>query len=271
MELQVIREGSKGPLVLAWEEFLRDEGCYLTEADGFFDDATTVATATFQRKYGLGADGVVGNATWGRALQLGFRAIADDSDDVHGLNWPPPPSFGPTSYATREKVFGHIEFVPAGSSADPEAVKIVNGWVAENIVTVTVPQLSTIPGMIMGGHNVGHGPRDGKVQLHKRVVQPMLDLWQRWEDEGLLDLVLTWAGMWVPRFVRGSRTNLSNHAYGSAFDINAPWNGLQKTPARIDQTGSVRKLVPIANELGWYWLGHNTQRPDGMHFEYARA
>ena len=85
----------------------------------------------------------------------------------------------------------------------------------------------------------------------------------------LLGLVLTWAGSWVPRYIRGSRSRLSNHAWGTAFDINVPWNGLRRTPAFKGQKGSVRELVLIAAKLGFYWGGWFT-RKDGMHFEVSK-
>jgi hypothetical protein len=65
-------------------------------------------------------------------------------------------------------------------------------------------------------------------------------------------------------------SKLSNHAFGSAFDINAKWNPLGHTPALVGKEGAVRKLVPIANDYGFYWGGHFTSRKDGMHFEVAK-
>jgi len=67
--------------------------------------------------------------------------------------------------------------------------------------------------------------------------------------------------------MRGS-TNLSRHAWGTAFDINVPWNGLNVVPPRVGDKGSVRELVTIANKHGFYWGGH-FGRLDGMHFEIA--
>ena len=96
----------------------------------------------------------------------------------------------------------------------------------------------------------------------------MVQLWKDWEAADLLHLVLTWEGSFVPRFVRGSRTTLSNHAFGSAFDINAPWNGLGIVPPLVGQKGSVRELVLLAHKYGFYWGGH-FNRKDGMHFEVA--
>jgi hypothetical protein len=63
---------------------------------------------------------------------------------------------------------------------------------------------------------------------------------------------------------------LSNHAFGGAFDINDQWNGLGETPALVGARGCVRELVEIANRFGFFWGGHYSHRPDGMHFEIAR-
>jgi hypothetical protein len=37
----------------------------------------------------------------------------------------------------------------------------------------------------------------------------------------------------------------------------------------VGQHGSVRELVSIANEHGFFWGGHFDKRRDGMHFEVA--
>jgi hypothetical protein len=109
------------------------------------------------------------------------------------------------------------------------------------------------------------------VWLHAKAGQQIVNTFQQWEDGGLDNLILTWAGSWVPRYVRGSRKYLSNHSWGTAFDINVPWNGLGKVPALKGKKGSVRELVGIANENGLFWGGHYQNRPDGMHFEVAKV
>jgi hypothetical protein len=139
-----------------------------------------------------------------------------------------------------------------------------------NIASVAIPQLQGVVG----------APADCRVSVHKLVVGPIRELFERWEKAGLLPLIKSWGGSWAPRFIRGSKTSLSNHAYGTAFDINVAWNGLGAVPALAGRTGSVRELVPIANELGWFWGGHfgmgaagnpgTGSRPDGMHFELAK-
>lgn len=266
--LTVLRPGVVHPLVEIWEEFLLGYGFYNTEVDTIFNHDSVCSTKLFQEEHGLTADGWVGNQTWGKAIELGLDVLEERGEEKTGKNWPPRPAFGPTSYLTRGQLFGSIQYVPAPAASNPEAIRITNRWQERSIKVVEVPQLAKIPGIVHQGKRVGQGPESGQVALHAKVAEPMRQLWQAWEDEGLLPLVLTWAGMWVPRFVRGSRTTLSNHAYGSAFDINAPWNGLRRMPALYGKKGSVRALVPIANELGWFWGGHFTRR-DGMHFEWT--
>jgi len=191
---------------------------------------------------------------------------------VHDASWPPTPDFLPLSYGEREKVFGHIECVPAPTKGNPEGVRITNDF-AKHLVKAYIPQLALIKGISYKGKIEGRGPKDGMVLLHEKAVQPMVDLWQAWEDESLLDLVLTDGGMTVARYVRGSTSILSNHSYGTAFDINAPWNGLKRVPALVGARGSVRELVQTANDFGWWWGGHGWppgyDRLDGMHFELA--
>jgi hypothetical protein len=73
------------------------------------------------------------------------------------------------------------------------------------------------------------------------------------------------------RFIRCSNSSLSNHAFGTAFDINADENQLGSQPALPSEPGCVFELVPIAHKFGFYWGGHFTPpRRDGMHFEIAK-
>ncbi len=98
----------------------------------------------------------------------------------------------------------------------------------------------------------------------------MKALWKAWKKAGLMDRVVTWDGSYVFRLIRGSKTTLSNHSWGSAFDINVRWNGLGKMPALVGKKGSLRELVPLANAYGFYWGGHYRRRKDGMHFECVK-
>jgi hypothetical protein len=110
---------------------------------------------------------------------------------------------------------------------------------------------------------------NANVRCHRLVAKQTIDLFAAWEQEGLMPLVLSWHGMYNPRFIRGREGALSNHAFGSAFDINLDNNMLGALPALVGQKGSVRLLVETANRFGFYWGGHFSRR-DGMHFEIAR-
>jgi len=116
----------------------------------------------------------------------------------------------------------------------------------------------------------------GRVRLHRLVADDFTRLWAAWEAAGLLDRLITWDGMYVPRFKRNTSAenlralnprSLSNHSWGTAFDVNREWNRLSTVPALLGDRGSVRELVALANEHGFYWGGHFRSPRDGMHFE----
>lgn len=257
MQLHLIKINSTGPLVGNWQYFLRGLGFYQAEVNDTFDARTLDATISFQKWKGLQPDGVVGNKTFGVAMQLGFEGIADQRKEKDSMNWPPKPNFPALVTNTqRAALFGTFTYVHQPLPGNPENIRITGNWQSKNIQKFSVPQLIKVKG-------------SDTVWFHKLAGAQLVKLWADWEAAGLLHLVLTWEGSFVPRFVRGSTTTLSNHAFGSAFDINAPWNGLGVTPPLVGQKGSVRELVQIANSNGFYWGGHFNRR-DGMHFEIAK-
>lgn len=257
MELKLIRLNSAGQLVKNWQYFLLGKGLYDGLVDGDFGPKTLQGTIEFQKEHGLEPDGVVGNKTYGLAMQLGFGGIVDTRNDKSGANWPPKPDFKPlVSNTERQLIFGKFKYISSPVPGNPENIKITDNWQSDNITIVSIPQLKEIL-------------KSGKVSFHKLAAAQLSRLWIDWEAAGLLHLVLRWEGSFVPRYVRGSRKTLSNHAFGSAFDINVAWNARGAVPALNGQKGSVRELVQIANNNGFYWGGHFSLL-DGMHFEIAR-
>lgn len=240
-----LAQDSRGAHVERWQTFLRGLDL-LAVADGVFGPATHRATVTFQQRQGLTADGIVGNRTYAVAMAMGFALTEDE---------PARTALRPLGQAGRDRVFGKFAFVPAPTDSNPEGIRITDDWIKRSIVAVDIPQLRGIA-----------GASSTRVTCHRLTAPKLEELFAAWERAGLMRFVLSWAGLWVPRFIRGSRTTLSSHAHGSAFDINAAWNGLGRVPTAQGLKGSVRELVPIANALGWYW-GGNFSRPDGMHFE----
>jgi hypothetical protein len=259
--MRVLREESKGADVKRWQNFLIGQGFDPGLADGKFGPRTRDATKGFQARFGLVADGIVGNATWGQAMVLGLPVLEDPpTGDQTGPDFPPKPNFPPlTSTTERQAIFGRFRFEADPVPGNRENIRILGDWEAKNIVRIELPQLAGVSG----------AGATGAVRFHRLAVAQLVSLWKAWEDAGLLSRVLTWGGAFVPRFIRGSDTVLSNYAFGTAFDINVAFNPLGARPALVGHTGSVRELVPIANQHGFYWGGHFT-RLDGMHFEVAR-
>jgi hypothetical protein len=246
-----------------FDEVKTDTGVKELVADGDFGEITRLATIEFQKRSGLTADGTVGNRTYGKAMELGFDTIDDDTPTTikdANPNWPPQPTdLSSPGGDRRIAFFGKFDYVAAPRRGNPEAIKITDGWDRANIVKVSIPQLVGVNG----------APHSGEVYFHEKVTPQVAALFKAWEEAGLMDNVLTWDGSFVPRFVRGGKV-LSNHAFGSAFDINFSWNQLGKRPELVGRKGSVRELVPLANQHGFYWGGHYKKRPDGMHFEFAK-
>lgn len=255
--LKVLRIGDKSDDVKKWQYFLFGQKFYNGEIDGDFGIRTQEATIKFQKQYKLQPDGVVGNKSYGAAMLLGFGATEDTVSGKHTDKWPLKPNFKPLLTDNEKRaLFGNFTYVPDPLPKDKERIKVTDNWEHDNLIMVDIPQLVTIKG-------------SARVYFHEKAAAQLQKMWSDWEEAGLMHLILTWGGSYNPRFIRGSRTTLSNHAFGTAFDINIAWNPLGAVPALVGQKGSVRELVEIANKNGFYWGGHFS-RLDGMHFEVAK-
>lgn len=253
--MRVLREGVSGDDVLAWQRFLRSiDPLSSLDETGTFDRFTRDATAKFQMRSGFvgrDVDGVVGRKTSLVAEGLGFAPPGTST-----IVWPKRPGEGPLTPNERTMIFGSFTCKPAAMVTNPEAIIITDDWPSKNVKSIVVPQLKGVK-----------GTSSGLVTMNVKVVPQFLRFFEAIEREGLLSHVLTWDGGWVPRYVRGSKTSLSNHSWGTAFDINARWNPYGQVPAVPGSTGSTCELVSIAHDHGFFWGGHFQARPDGMHFE----
>lgn len=193
-------------------------------------------------------------------------------DETTRPNGPPPLPLSehprPLTYQQRVHTFGRFAFTHDPLEGNPEHVEIEHAWRRDNIVSVTVPQLA-----------------GRRVPVNRHVAAQFLRLWAAWEAAGLRDRVLTFDGAFASRFKRFSGTlherlqksrlasgeSLSNHCFGTAFDINARWNRLGAEPAALGEHGCVLELVPLAEEFGFAWGGYFRSRKDPMHFESYRV
>jgi hypothetical protein len=141
-----------------------------------------------------------------------------------------------------KQVFGEFAATP---QANPAYLTIDPAWVDRHIVTTRVPLLGTI--------------------TCNRVLIPMVrGALQAVIDAGLASEIKVYSGCWVARTVARSPTAPpSDHAYGAAIDINAPYSPYGQPPNM--NAGVVR----IFESWGFNW-GGDFLIPDGHHFEFWR-
>lgn len=285
MPFQLSRGGGNVPAeVQRWQYFLRRQGIGQVGAiDADFGLNTETATKFFQVTHGLGATGKVNQGTLEKAAELGYTIVPDDYYSRRaGPGFPEEPSdLTSPSNATRNADFTCFRFLQRPLDQRPDAEAIVQkgscdgsapDWVAAHVVNIDAPQLRFARGFT------------GRVRCHARAAPVLAALFRKWEEDDLLHLVISYEGCFVPRYKRGKappgegghgqkRSSdvgaLSNHSFGSAFDINFVDNQLGHVPAFCGRRGSTRELVASANALGIFWGGH-FGTPDGMHFEIGR-
>jgi hypothetical protein len=195
-------------------------------------------------------------------------ATAPVVPDIHSTEWPlRPANLRPLRFAEKIQEFGQFTYVDDPSHFGGDGIRVTNDWATQNIVSVPIPQLN---GKTFGGHVI----TNGTINFHRNGADRLRSLWAAWENAGLLDRILTFEGGYAARYIRRTQHRsprpLSNHAWGTAFDINAAFNGFGVQPALVGQRGCVRELVAIANQNGFFWGGHFTTK-DGMHFEIGHA
>jgi hypothetical protein len=264
--------GFVGADVARAQQFLNNEVQAGLTVDGVYGGRTADAVKVFQTRNGLPQDGLIAGPTLTAARDKGLVVIDYVVEpDQEGIGWPKKPTdlTQPNSTIT-QSLFGTFQFQFAPVPGNAEHINILGNWVAENIVTVNVPQLR---GMVIPINEAHATLSSGNIQCHTLARQPILDLFAAWDAAGLMSKMLTWDGSWVPRLIRGKTNpipaNLSNHSWGSTFDINEALNKRGTVPALMGARGCLREFVSIANEIGFYWGGHFAKR-DGMHFELAR-
>lgn len=284
MAFLLSRNGPNVPCeVQRWQYFLRQQGiASVGRVDAVFGGATVAATQTFQQSHGLAQTGALDHATLDAAQALGYF-VAPDDHYAHDPSAKVPTGLTSPSNEFRNKSFGCFLFrqETRPPRTDAEAIQIlencgsVGNWEDDNIVSLPNPHLAKT-----GLASVQ--------RVHRLAAKKVLALWRAWDEARLLHLVISYEGDFVARYKRkqapdpflGHATKrsdmvpeLSNHAFGSAFDICATWNPFTPErptpPAAMGTKGCVRELVPIANSLGFFWGGHYTGTPDGMHFELA--
>ncbi len=289
--------GAQGDDVRAWQEFLCKRG-FSVVIDGIYGSATKAATADLQRTHALLADGICGPETralaWpgalvvraagnvagavggslvkaGKAVWLalgGLTVLAFSKKTKAASPWVVSPPGTPLpgwpvstdmsrrwfpyiTPAERDELFGPLRVIPSPSPTNPEAVHITNDFGAR-IIPVRFDELRNVA-----------GATGGVIQIHESAAESLAEVLRDLDRRGLVSLVRSFSGSWVPRFVRGSKETLSAHAYGTALDINADEN-----PQGSPPTASQTELARVFAEHGWFWGDWFASTRDPMHFEF---
>lgn len=151
-------------------------------------------------------------------------------------------------------------------------IKLLNNF-EKNIGLITVPQLVGIKDVRTEALEKAGAKFNGKLRFFKPAHAQLLAAFAEVEKAGLKKRLISIAGSSNARLQKrkggGFVQTPSNHAFGTAFDINSESNAQGAKPPAIGQSGSVRELVPIFEKHGFNW-GGTFSTPDGMHFEVAK-
>ena len=101
-----------------------------------------------------------------------------------------------------------------------------------------------------------------RLYCNKDMVAPLTQAFKNLIATGFVKELKTWDGCFNIRKMRGL-TSMSLHSWGIAIDVNAAWNGLNKTP--VLSAGFVKCFTDAGFDWGGTWT-----RKDGMHFQLAK-
>lgn len=120
----------------------------------------------------------------------------------------------------------------------------------------------------------GKGKAMKAIKFHRKAAPSLTrvlnEIWEHvGHDQAKLDKdgVSCYDGAYNPRYVRGSTTKPSNHAYGAAIDINSVHNAQGSGRGNMPQY-----VIDAFKREGWRWGGdYKHSKTDPMHFEACYA
>ena len=113
-----------------------------------------------------------------------------------------------------------------------------------------------------------------KMRCHKKVAQAFLnvfnDLLKTYGEKKINELEINdFGGCFNYRLMRGSKTKLSAHAWGTAIDLDANRNTLKETSATARfARPEYKAMIDIFEKHGFASLGR-LKNYDYMHFQYG--
>jgi hypothetical protein len=101
-----------------------------------------------------------------------------------------------------------------------------------------------------------------RIYCNKDMVAPLKHAFTNLISTNCVSELKTWDGCFNKRKKRGL-SSMSLHSWGIAVDVNAAWNGLNRTPTLS------AAFVKCFTDAGFDWGGTWT-RKDGMHFQLSK-
>jgi hypothetical protein len=130
-----------------------------------------------------------------------------------------------------------------------------------NCASVTNPKLAEL----MATRDVGPFRATGYRPALESLAEVMADIAREHPE---LFKILGTAGMLCARLVRGSKSAISNHSWGTAIDLTIGGQLDARGNGKVQH--GLTLIAPIFNAHSWYW-GAAFGTEDGMHFEAGRA
>jgi len=258
--MRTLRVGMQGADVEALQHFVNN---YLDPdigADGVFGSKETkpavmkVQAIAMEKGLDIGEDkpdGVVGKMTTAAFMQMGWEPVGyTQIEEKVDENYAKP------DYKALRQHERIAKFGTPGSIGE-DGKFVLDEKFRKEITSIDIADFVTLPKDFEGST---------KLFLHKKVKGQWKAILSEIEAQGLGKDLLTCGGSWAPRFVRGSRTTFSSHAFGTAIDFNVPWNYMRQTPARKGKKGYLGNIVAICKHYKVY-SGAWFRRLDGMHLE----
>lgn len=172
---------------------------------------------------------------------------------------------------TIHPVVGKVEW-ETDALESGHSITLLNDF-EKKIGLITVPQLVGVKDVRTEALEKAGAKFNGKLKFFKPAQAQLLAAFAEIEKAGLKKRLVSIAGSFNARLQKkkngGFVQTPSNHAFGTAFDINSEFNAQGRKPPAVGQPGSVRELVPIFEKHGFKW-GGTFPTPDGMHFEVAK-
>jgi hypothetical protein len=231
------------------QAFLAGKG-YTIETDGVFGNQTATVLRLWQKANKIEETGKIDTAT-----KLTMR-----SENIVVTTSTPstyPVCLIPSISAQQVKAkFGIFNYTKnANNTVNPDI-----RWVKENIVPMYL-------GAYFGQRAIEGLDAEKKIRVNAKIANNLANAFQDMLDLGIIGDIISCAGAYYPRMIRGSSKVLSNHSWGTAIDFNAPENWLGVNPAPYGKKGCLFDVVMVMQSWGFYWGGWYSGRKDGMHFE----